>query len=149
MSIINVANRILDNLGTMTTMRLQKLTYYAQAHSLATTDRELFYEDFEAWDNGPVSLELFNRYRDKVIIHRGCLIMSLYEREHPLNKSQLKLIDTVSKKLKNCSGLTLYNRVITEMPWRITRMPHEENKYREDIILKSYMKTYYKAYPAI
>ena len=75
--------------------------------------------------------------------------MSLYEREHPLNKSQLKLIDTVSKKLKNCSGLTLYNRVITEMPWRITRMPHEENKYCEDIILKSYMKTYYKAYPAI
>lgn len=70
MGIINVAAKILEIMGPMTTMKLQKLVYYSQAHSLATTGLSLFPEDFEAWTNGPVSLELFNRHRGRFTSQR-------------------------------------------------------------------------------
>ena len=43
----------------MSTMKLQKLCYYAQAWSLVWDDTPLFEEDFQAWANGPVCPELF------------------------------------------------------------------------------------------
>jgi uncharacterized phage-associated protein len=44
-------------------MKLQKLCYYAQGYLLAQ-GRELFPEDFQAWQHGPVIPGLYNRYRD-------------------------------------------------------------------------------------
>lgn len=41
-------------------MKLQKLCYYCQAWSLVWDDEEFFPEEFEAWANGPVCVELFN-----------------------------------------------------------------------------------------
>ena len=43
----------------MSTMKLQKLCYYAQAWALVWDDEPLFDEEFEAWANGPVCRELF------------------------------------------------------------------------------------------
>lgn len=149
MSVVNVADRILDNLGTMTTMRLQKLAYYAQAHSLASTNKTLFDENFEAWKNGPVSIELLNRYRDKIVIHKGCLILSLDERKNPLNQNQLDLIDEVCDILKDCSGFDLYKRVTKETPWRIARIPYREDQFCEEIILNGYIRTFYTYNPVV
>lgn len=55
----DVAKYILEVKGTMSTMKLQKLCYYAQAWSLVWDDKPLFDEEFEAWANGPVCRELF------------------------------------------------------------------------------------------
>ena len=62
-SIFDVAKYILERQGSMSTMKLQKLCYYAQAWSLVWDDEPLFPEDFEAWANGPVCRVLFNRTR--------------------------------------------------------------------------------------
>ena len=59
-TIIDVANYILDKMGELTTMKLQKLTYYCQAWSLAWDEKPLFEDDFEAWANGPVSRKLYD-----------------------------------------------------------------------------------------
>lgn len=48
----------------MTTMKLEKLTYYCQAWSLAWDDVPLFDEEFEAWANGPVCPQLFENTED-------------------------------------------------------------------------------------
>ena len=58
-SVFDVAKYILENCGTMSTMKLQKLCYYSQAWSLVWDDTPLFEEDFHAWANGPVCKELF------------------------------------------------------------------------------------------
>ncbi|MBD5559274.1 MAG: DUF4065 domain-containing protein [Clostridia bacterium] len=44
----------LEKTGPITTMKLQKLLYYAQVWSLVWDENELFPEKFEAWANGPV-----------------------------------------------------------------------------------------------
>ncbi|MDA8199147.1 MAG: DUF4065 domain-containing protein [Thermaerobacter sp.] len=60
---LDVARYILRKVGPMTTMKLQKLVYYAQAWSLAWDDRPLFQDPIEAWENGPVVRSLFDRHR--------------------------------------------------------------------------------------
>ena len=49
-------------------MKLQKLTYYAQAWSLVWDEEPLFPERFEAWANGPVCPDLYNAHRGEFLI---------------------------------------------------------------------------------
>lgn len=48
----------------LTSLKLQKLMYYAQAWYLALYDREIFAEDFEAWVHGPVAPSQYHRFKD-------------------------------------------------------------------------------------
>lgn len=53
-SITDVAAFILTRTGTIPTMKLHKLAYYAQAaHIVAHNGAPLFPEDFYAWRSGP------------------------------------------------------------------------------------------------
>ena len=60
----DVAAYILQNLGKMTAMKLQKLLYYSQAWSLVWDERPLFDSRIEAWANGPVLPEVYK-------VHKG------------------------------------------------------------------------------
>lgn len=54
-SITDVAAFILNRTGTITTMKLHKLAFYAQAeHLVKHQGAPLFPEDFYAWRSGPV-----------------------------------------------------------------------------------------------
>ena len=60
----DVARYILERQGeNLSTMKLQKLVYYAQAWSLVWDEKPLFSSRFEAWANGPVCRELYNQHR--------------------------------------------------------------------------------------
>jgi len=48
----------------MTTMKLQKLTYYSQAWSVVWDDDVLFNDTIEAWKNGPVIRDLWEANRN-------------------------------------------------------------------------------------
>ncbi len=64
-NVFDTAKYILEERGSMSTMKLQKLCYYSQAWSLVWDDLPLFEEDFEAWANGPVCPELFYKTQGK------------------------------------------------------------------------------------
>lgn len=64
-NVFDTAKYILEQSGQMSTMKLQKLCYYAQAWSLVWDDAPLFEEDFEAWANGPVCPALFRKTQGK------------------------------------------------------------------------------------
>jgi uncharacterized phage-associated protein len=63
-SAADAAAYILQRMGTMTTMKLQKLLYYCQAWSLVWDEEPLFYERIEAWASGPVVREVFEEHRN-------------------------------------------------------------------------------------
>ena len=67
-SVVDVARYILDTLGEMTTWKLQKLCYYAQAWSLVWDDSPLFEDRIEAWANGPVVPALYEQHRGQYYI---------------------------------------------------------------------------------
>ncbi len=66
-NVFDTAKYILEQKGDMSTMKLQKLCYYSQAWGLVWDDEPLFDEDFEAWANGPVCPELFQKTKGKYL----------------------------------------------------------------------------------
>ena len=67
-TVFDVAAYILNKLGSISAMKLQKLVYYCQAWSLVWDERPLFSERIEAWTNGPVVPELFAFHRGQFIV---------------------------------------------------------------------------------
>ena len=67
-SAFDVAAYILEKQGEMTTLKLQKLVYYAQAWSLVWDEKPLYDDKIEAWSNGPVVRELFEYHRGQYYI---------------------------------------------------------------------------------
>ena len=59
---IDLANK--DKYGDgMTNLRVNKLLYLAQGHCFARTGEQLFEDDFEAWDYGPVIPSIYQQYK--------------------------------------------------------------------------------------
>lgn len=62
-SVHDVAAYVLEQSGPMTAMKLEKLVYYSKAWHLVWENEELFPERIEAWANGPVVYELYEKHR--------------------------------------------------------------------------------------
>lgn len=110
----DIAVFILEQLGYISTMKLQKLVYYCQAYSLGWTGKPLFTEEIKAWTNGPVVNELF-------VKHKG-LFMVTYEdiegNSDNLSETQEDICDAVIEALKGLTGWELAIKTKTEDPWR-------------------------------
>jgi uncharacterized phage-associated protein len=114
-SVHDVAAYILSKRGSMTAMKLQKLVYYAQAWSLVWDDEPLFPERVEAWANGPVVFELYNR-------HRGTFKVSTWLGDtSALTRDQRDTIDGVLGFYGKMSSQQLSDLTHRERPWRDAR----------------------------
>lgn len=110
--VFDVAAYILERIGTMTTMKLQKLVYYSQAWSLVWDEEPLFEENIEAWANGPVVRELFD-------YHRGMYEILSMPIGNPrlLNEVQQETVDAVLEYYGNKSAQWLIELTHMEDPW--------------------------------
>ena len=124
-SVLNVAQYVLNKVGDMTTLKLQKLVYYCQAWSLAWDGKPLFDEEFEAWANGPVCPELFKKHKGKFVIEKNFLDEykydkftgeekeETYEVEIPI-ETYNKLLEARGKdKLSECTKIETFDCVIS------------------------------------
>lgn len=101
-TVFDVAKYVLEHTGKITTMKLQKLVYYCQAWSLVWDEVPLFEEDFQAWANGPVCPELFERHKGRFEVD-----VSLFSNIPDYNFSQdaIETMDSVLFiRIKNLNG---------------------------------------------
>lgn len=143
--IADVAARILERCGRMTTMKLQKLTFYSQAAYLAQTGSPIFREDFYAWVNGPVSPVLFDQHRHKFFIYPGELVAE----ENALSQEAVEIIDTVCDELGTLSANALVEKTHNEEPWIVARKGCDPRSRSREIISKDSIKSYYRTNPVI
>ena len=138
--VFDAAKYILKCQGIISTWKLQKLCYYAQAWSLAWTEHELFPEDFEAWSNGPVYRELFNEHKGLFTIGYSDL-----KKGNPENLSadEKDIINVVLKDYGNMSPYELRELSHSEAPWKSTRGNLPDGVPSEKIITKSLIGSYY------
>lgn len=115
-SVFDVAAYIVQKMGTLSTMKLQKLVYYAQAWSLVWDEQPLFNEPIEAWANGPVVRDLF-------YFHRGRFSVSSIPIGNPdlLNENQKETIDAVLDFYGDKPAQWLIDLSHQEQPWQKTR----------------------------
>ena len=138
-SVFDVAKYILEQKGTMSTMKLQKLCYYCQAWSLVWDDKPLFDEEFHAWANGPVCKELF--YKTK-----GQYSVSAYDESGEANNltgEQLETIDAVLEHYAPHNAQWLSQLTHMEDPWKEARQGVPAGVGCDNIISKASMAEYY------
>lgn len=139
-SIFDVSKYILQTLGQMTTMKLQKLAYYCQAWSLAWDESPLFNEDFQAWANGPVCPELFEFHKGKFNIDK-----SLFNNisDYDFTDEQLETINNVLEYYGNKEPQWLSELTHKEIPWKNTRFGIPIGEPCTSVIEKELMQQYY------
>lgn len=111
-SVHDVAAYILEKEGPMSTMKLQKLTYYCQGWSLAWDERPLFAARIEAWANGPVVPSLYSH-------HRGQFMIASWPNGDSslLSQDERDTIDAVLEGYGDLSGQQLGQQTHEERPW--------------------------------
>ncbi len=140
--VFDAAAYILERMGTMTTMKLQKLVYYSQAWSLVWDEKPLFEEDIEAWANGPVVRDLFD-------CHRGMYQISSMPigNARLLDGEQRATVDAVLEYYGDKSSQWLIDLTHLEEPWKQARkgLPRLERGNR--VIPLDAMADYYSSLP--
>ncbi len=138
-----VANYILNRLGFVSTMKLQKLTFYSQAYSLVNFNSPLFQCDFQAWANGPVCPELFSLHRGRFIIGPGDLGDSSCSES--LEHAEQASIDAVLSVFGDFDGNTLSDMTHQERPWIDARKGIGEGERSANVISKESIKSFYSS----
>ncbi len=138
-SVFDVARYILNRQGEMSTWKLQKLCYYAQAWTLAWDGKPLFKEDFEAWANGPVCRDLYDA-------HRGAFIVKpemIHGDSSKLTSEQIENIDIVLNSYGDKDAYWLREQSHAEDPWKNARGNLSEGERGNKVISKDSMGLYY------
>lgn len=137
-NVFDVAKYILEQRGAMTTWKLQKLVYYAQAWSLVWDDDELFPEEIEAWANGPVVRELYNQHR------RTFRISTLAVGDSAnLTANQKDTVDRVLDYYGDKPPQWLSDLTHMEKPWQLAREGLPDGERGDRVIPKQSLAEYY------
>ena len=131
--IIQIHRSLFDE--SPTPMKLQKLCYYAQGYALADS-LELFSEDFQAWQHGPVIPDLYLKYKnyqwrpinDEII---------------PPELQHHDLIEAVVSAYGQYDGAALSTMTHRETPWLETRAGLNESDGCDRIITKASIKNFF------
>lgn len=141
--VFDVAKYILEirrerNELPITTWKLQKLVYYAQAWSLVWDDEPLFNNPIQAWANGPVCPDLYQE-------HKGDFKISDLRRGNiaNLNSDQRETIKVVVDYYGAKSAHYLSELTHQERPWREARGDAEPGERGKNIITLAAMAEYY------
>ena len=134
----DVARYILEQKDEMDTWKLQKLVYYSQAWHLVWDSEPLFEERVEAWANGPVIPELFDK-------HRGKFKMAKWPEGNisRLTKSQRESIEVVLKHYGRRTGWALREQTHREPPWKDARAGIPVGAPSNNPITRDAMASYY------
>lgn len=112
----DIAAYILAKQGPMSTWKLQKLVYYAQAWHLVWDEERLFRNRIEAWANGPVVRDLYKQ-------HRGMFTIRQLVDGSPaaLTKDERETVDAVLGGYGELTGRQLSLLTHAEYPWQEAR----------------------------
>lgn len=135
----DIAQYILECVGEITTVKLQKLVYYCQAWSLVWDEEPLFASRIEAWANGPVVPELFK-------LHQGYFKISAKAQLGDASNLSALAKDTIDNVLKGYADKHtqwLVDLTHLEEPWREARGNAKAGeKCNNEITLASMMNYY-------
>lgn len=136
-SATDVAAYILKRMGTMTTMKLQKLLYYCQAWSLVWDEEPLFHEQIEAWASGPVVREVFEEHRNMFNISQ------ISGDPSKLSPKQKETIDSVLSFYGDKPSQWLSDLTHMEDPWKNARVGLAPGVRSNQVISHAAMMEYY------
>lgn len=140
-SVLDVARYVITKKHPLTIMKMQKLVYYCQAWSLARDDAPLFPEEFEAWANGPVCPQLYERQKGSFLFNEDFLSD---QPEYHFTEDELETMDIVLICYGDDSPEQLSLLVHSELPWKIACGSTPLGEPCRTVITKESMMYYYR-----
>lgn len=137
-SIFELAKWFLS-MESMSNLKLQKMCYYAQAWHLALFGSPLVDTQFEAWVHGPVSRELYRKYKDW-----GWYDISKYTGSLHIDEDTKEFLEFVYSLYGDLSGNQLEDLTHKEAPWINARGGLPRNEVSHNIISDMDMMNYYR-----
>ncbi|MBU3198158.1 DUF4065 domain-containing protein [Clostridium estertheticum] len=126
-----------DKIYLLTPLKLQKLLYYSQGLSFVWDNKELFKEEFEAWQYGPVNREVYLQYRKygeyQIPYIEGKIFSS--------PKDEINTIKAVWRDFKKFNAYELVEMTHIEGPWK--EAYSSENYRISNASIKKYFKRVY------
>lgn len=141
-NVFDVAKFILQRQGEMTAMKLQKLVYYAQAWSLVWDEEPLFSERIEAWANGPVVPDLYDRHRGLFRVNASTFHDG---RISDLSERKRKTINGVLEFYGSKTAQWLSDLTHLEAPWKDARGDNDPGERCNSEITHAAMHEYYSS----
>jgi uncharacterized phage-associated protein len=141
-SVFDTAKYITEQIGEVSSMKLQKLMYYSQAWNLVWEEDALFDEEFQAWANGPVLPNLYARHKGQFKVTNS--LFSADNSEN-LTLSQKQNIDKVLSFYGNKTAQWLSDLTHQESPWLDARGETTPGERSENIITKAAIHEYYSS----
>lgn len=138
----HVARYIIEHCGSISAMKLEKLTFYCQAWSLAWDNVPLFDDEFEAWANGPVSPNLYSHHRGMFILEKDFL--NEFSNAH-FTEDQIDTMNIVLKDYGDKAPFYLSELTHKENPWKDARKRAGASvgEPSSEVITKDEMLEYY------
>jgi len=130
----------------ITSLKLQKLVYYAQAWHITVLKKPLFQGNFQAWVHGPVLPALYADYREQYwhpIVNNQLGQKDVDAFIARLNPEQVKLLEDVTETYFGMSAFDLEHLTHTEDPWLKARNGIPKDKPSTEIIQEAWMAEYY------
>lgn len=140
-SVFDVAALIVERLGTISPMKLQKLAYYTQAWSLVRDGQPAFEESFEAWRNGPVCRPLYDAHSGEDFVPYPYLRGDVSS----LGEPTLKTIEAVLLAYGPKSSQWLSALTHRELPWLAARAGLGPDERSSAPIPREVMYAYYSS----
>ena len=116
-------------------MKLQKLCYYAQGYALAE-EKELFPENFQAWQHGPVIYDLYYKYKQY--------------KWHPIDEDvsepdeiDYEYLQDIVSAYGRYDGAALSTMTHRERPWLDARGDLDESEGSNALITKESLRDYF------
>ena len=138
---IDVADYILQRLGGMSAMKLQKLAYYSQVWALVWTEKPLFGDEIQAWANGPVVPALYRKHRGHFRIERGFFGGEVSR----LSIDQRDVVNKVIEFYGPKDPQWLSNLTHLESPWKDARKGLLPGERGSEVITKESIIEYYSS----
>lgn len=126
---------------TMTHLKLQKLCYYAQAWFYTLKGFRLMNSDFQAWVHGPVSPELYEKF--KCFGFSSIRLAEKYVSQ--IEDADLELLESVWETYGDRTGNALEALSHTEKPWIDARIGYSPNERCNVVITPESMIEYYSS----
>lgn len=146
-SVHDVARYILEQLAPsaygdrITSWKLQKLVYYAQAWSLVWDEAPIFNEEIQAWANGPVCPALYQQHRGRFRLYAG----DIEGDPGNLTPDERDTVDSVIHYYGDKTGRWLSDLTHMERPWREAREGLEDGEASTTVITHEAMAEYYES----
>ena len=134
-----------DEKNNLINLKLQKLLYYIQAWSLGINKKKFLNCSFEAWVHGPVSRELYERFKFSHSLYSFITVSDVTNKnpENEIEQADIKFINYILDNYAGFSGAELETMTHNENPWKEARIGYDPMQSCNKIISEDSMLKYY------